>query len=162
MVPVEFLSLIRPQLPNSVLHLFGDQSMAAYRYACRRGLQANLVVHGWMPEEKMTSFMASMDVMIFPHLAPFGLTAVEALAVGVPVISIAAGGQLDIVKNGFNGYTVPTPTPKNFAEVLLSHLSKITSPEMRLRCAKDAVQRFSWDKAADEYLSLFEEVIHGV
>ncbi len=158
--PVQVLESLLPREPGAVLHLFGSRAMHAYRYAIRRGLQASVQVHGWMPESDMVDFIASMDVMIFPHLAPFGLASVEALAVGVPVVSIAAGGQLDIIKDGFNGYTVASANPETFANAISSHLSTILSREMRLRCAVDAAQRFSWDRAADQYLRLFEDVEH--
>ena len=109
----------------------------------------------------MAEYMASMDVMIFHHLAPFGLAAVEALAAGVPVVSIAAGGPLDFIRDGVNGYLVSDVSSKAFADVILSHVSAIKSADMRLRCSKDAIQQFSWDKTANQYLELFANLTDG-
>jgi glycosyltransferase involved in cell wall biosynthesis len=109
----------------------------------------------------MGNFLASLDVMIFHHLAPFGLAAVEALAAGVPVVSIAAGGPLDFIRDGVNGYLVSTLSSKAFADVILSHVDAMKSADMRLRCSKDAIQRFSWDKTANQYLELFGDLADG-
>ena len=40
---------------------------------------------------------------IFPSIEPFGITPVEAMAAGVPVIALKRGGALDIVQEGKNG-----------------------------------------------------------
>ena len=48
---------------------------------------------------------------------PFGLVLVEAMAAGLPVIALDAGGNRDIVEDGVNGYLLPKDTnPKVFAE----------------------------------------------
>ncbi len=160
--PVEVLAKIKRVFPNSMLHLFGPRAELGYRHARRKGLQAHVTVHDWISEAEMAEFMASMDVMIFHHLAPFGLAAVEALAAGVPVVSIAAGGPLDFIRDGVNGYLVSDVSSKAFADVILSHMSAMKSADMRLRCSKDAIQRFSWDKTANQYLELFGELTDGL
>ena len=51
----------------------------------------------------------------------FGLTQVEAMAAGLPVIALDAGGNRDIVQNGINGYLLPQGTsPQIFAKKILS------------------------------------------
>ena len=51
----------------------------------------------------------------------FGLTQIEAMATGLPVIALDAGGNRDIVKDGVNGYLLPQDTkPKEFAEKIIT------------------------------------------
>ena len=51
----------------------------------------------------------------------FGLTQVEAMAAGLPVIALDAGGNRDIIQNGINGYLLPQGTsPQIFAKKILS------------------------------------------
>jgi glycosyltransferase involved in cell wall biosynthesis len=47
--------------------------------------------------------MANCRAFIFPGLEDFGITPVQALAAGRPVIAYAGGGALDIVQDGVNG-----------------------------------------------------------
>lgn len=52
---------------------------------------------------------------------PFGLVLVEAMAAGLPVIALDAGGNRDIVKDGVNGYLLPQNTkPEEFAEKIIT------------------------------------------
>lgn len=51
----------------------------------------------------------------------FGLTQIEAMAAGLPVIALDAGGNRDIVKDGVNGYLLPQDTkPEEFAEKIIT------------------------------------------
>ncbi len=52
---------------------------------------------------------------------PFGLVLVEAMAAGLPVIALDAGGNRDIVKDGVNGYLLPQDTkPEEFASKIIA------------------------------------------
>ncbi len=54
--------------------------------------------------------MARCRALIFPGEEDFGLTPVEAMAVGRPVIALAAGGALDTLIDGRTGLFFPDPT----------------------------------------------------
>jgi glycosyltransferase involved in cell wall biosynthesis len=58
---------------------------------------------GRVPEADLPSLMANCRAFIFPGLEDFGITPVQALAAGRPVIAYAGGGALDIVQDGLNG-----------------------------------------------------------
>mgnify|MGYP000358998585 CR=1 FL=1 len=61
---------------------------------------------GWV--EDMAAFYRACDVVCIPSRAePFGRTAIEAFAVGTPVVASAVGGLQDIVENEKTGLLVP-------------------------------------------------------
>ncbi len=62
--------------------------------------------------------MASAEAFIFPGLDDFGVTPVEALASGTPVIAYKAGGALDYVIPGKTGEFFTKPTAESLASVL--------------------------------------------
>jgi len=58
---------------------------------------------GRVPDSDLPTLMARCRAFIFPGLEDFGITPVQALAAGRPVIAYAGGGALDIVQDGVNG-----------------------------------------------------------
>jgi glycosyltransferase involved in cell wall biosynthesis len=58
---------------------------------------------GRVPEADLPALMAGCRAFIFPGLEDFGITPVQALAAGRPLVAFAGGGALDIVQDGVNG-----------------------------------------------------------
>lgn len=58
---------------------------------------------GWQSEEAVEEHLARAKAFLFPGEEDFGLTMVEALASGCPVIAYGRGGALDILKDGETG-----------------------------------------------------------
>lgn len=82
---------------------------------------------------------SSAQALIFPGLDDFGITPVEALAAGTPVIAYRAGGALDYVLPGKTGEFFDEPTAESLAKVL-----KDFKPEHYSHAAIAAfAQRFS-------------------
>ncbi len=55
---------------------------------------------------------------IFPNLDDFGITAVEAMSAGTPVVAYQAGGALDYIKEGVTGSFFAKPTAESLMETL--------------------------------------------
>lgn len=71
---------------------------------------------GHVPDEELERQFASTEAFIFPGLDDFGITPVEAMASGTPVIAYKAGGALD--------YVVPGKTGLFFDELTVESLAK--------------------------------------
>ena len=76
----------------------------------------------------------------------FGVTCLEAMAHGKPVVASAVGGLLDLVVDGETGLLVPPRDPAALRRALERLLS---DPELRRRLGaaarERARERFSWD-----------------
>lgn len=83
---------------------------------------------------------------------PFGLSVLEAMMCGTPVIAFARGSMPELIKQGTSGYLVHT-IPEAVAAV--SQLHKI-SPE---QCRAHAVNNFSMDKMLESYISAYHKVL---
>ena len=68
---------------------------------------------GRLPDDEMIRCMENCRALIFPGLEDFGLTPVEAMACGKPVIAFAAGGALDTVVDGTTGCFFHEQTPES-------------------------------------------------
>src|SRR5262249_39062463 len=65
------------------------------------------------PREVIRSCHALMSAS---QVESFGMTLIEAMAEGRPVIASATGGHLEIVRDGVNGFLCPAGDPEAFAD----------------------------------------------
>jgi D-inositol-3-phosphate glycosyltransferase len=73
------------------------------------------------PTKDVTGLMHAADVAVQPsHFEAQGLSAVEALACGVPVVASSVGGLLDFVIDDLNGRICPPKDPQALAAALRS------------------------------------------
>ncbi len=73
---------------------------------------------GWLPESKRVKYFQTARALIFPGVDDFGITAVEALAAGTPVVAYRGGGALDYVLPGRTGWFFDKPTSGSLADLL--------------------------------------------
>jgi len=73
---------------------------------------------GRAPDDELERVFASSEALIFPGLDDFGITPVEAIASGTPVIAYKAGGALDYIKPGVTGEFFTQPTVESLCKSL--------------------------------------------
>ncbi len=73
---------------------------------------------GRVPDDELEREFASAEALIFPGLDDFGITPVEAMATGTPVIAYKGGGALDYVIPGKTGAFFTEQTAESLAEAL--------------------------------------------
>lgn len=101
--------------------------------------------------------LVSSPVVVCPRqFDPVGLTTVEAMACGVPVVAMAAGAPADIIVPGVTGVLVPPGRPGSLAAGL-SRL--IADPMLRetygVAAADRAHVRYGWDRIAEDVLRVY-------
>jgi glycosyltransferase involved in cell wall biosynthesis len=69
----------------------------------------NVTIRGWMERDELTAAFASASGFIHVGEEDFGISMVEALAAGIPVLALARGGAIDIVRSGVDGYLIEAP-----------------------------------------------------
>ncbi len=69
-------------------------------------------------DHELPHYLQSAEAFIFPGLDDFGISAVEALAAGTPVIAYKDGGALDYVVPGKTGLFFDKQTPESLMEAL--------------------------------------------
>jgi glycosyltransferase involved in cell wall biosynthesis len=69
--------------------------------------------------EQLAAFYANAAVFALPSTGEgFGIVFIEAMAFGLPVVGVAAGGVTDIIRDGVNGLFVPAKDPAALANSL--------------------------------------------
>jgi glycosyltransferase involved in cell wall biosynthesis len=119
--------------PDMVGHPW-DVGPAARDYVKRHALGASVHFLGSISD--VAPLLRTADVFIQPsHFEALGLSAIEALASGVPVIASAVGGLLDFVIDGENGKLCP---PQDAPALAACIQMLIDDPALRQRCAAHA------------------------
>jgi glycosyltransferase involved in cell wall biosynthesis len=90
------------------------------------GASGDVEVLGWLSPDEAAELLGRARALLMPGVEDFGITAVEALASGTPVIALGSGGALDtVVSVGADTPPAPTgvffdePTPKALADAIL-------------------------------------------
>ena len=106
--------------------------------------------------DELARLIASSDVLVSASdYEGFGLTLIEGMACGLPVIATAAGGVTDIVVDGETGYLV---TPGSSAAIAERLQLLASTPEILQRLGESAVDRVRSEFGA----SLTTEAFHAL
>jgi glycosyltransferase involved in cell wall biosynthesis len=110
-----------------------------------------------VPRDELPGWYRSADVLACPAwYEPFGLTPLEAMACGVPVVAYAVGGFIDTVVEGVTGHLVPARDHRALATTLRRLLRE---PSRRMAYATAAVDRarscYSWRRTAEQLTRLY-------
>ena len=73
-----------------------------------------------VPADQVPAWLQAVDVVVVPsRREPLGLSAVEALACGIPVVASSVGGLRDVVRDGETGLLIPPDDPAALAAALV-------------------------------------------
>jgi glycosyltransferase involved in cell wall biosynthesis len=117
---------------------------------------------GKRQQEELRAYYAAGDVVVTtPWYEPFGLTPLEAMACGRPVIGSAVGGITFTIRDGETGLLVPPRDPAALAARLRDLLHDDVRRAQMGRLARQRVERnFTWPaiarRTADLYATLME------
>ncbi len=99
---------------------------------------------GFLSSDEVARRIASAEAFIFPGVDDFGISAVEALAAGTPVIAYKAGGALDYIQDGRNGIFFEEQTEESLAECLQRfNLNNYAIEDIKLSAQKFSRKAFA-------------------
>jgi glycosyltransferase involved in cell wall biosynthesis len=164
-----FLDLIRamPMVPGAELVIVGGAAARTEPYAgelralaerCR--VADRITLAGAVPAERMPRWYRSADVVAAtPWYEPFGLTPLEAMATGVPVVATAVGGLTDTVVDGVTGDLVAPRDPRALGSALRGLLGDEVRRTSYGAAALDrAVHSYSWRRVATQLAAMYAAV----
>ncbi len=134
----------------------------ALRMADQLGIRDMVQCTGKRQPDQLAWFYNAADVMVtVPWYEPFGLTPLEAMACGCPVIGSAVGGLPYTIQHGVTGMLVPPRDPRALADAMYDLFVR---PETRLAMGQAARRRmereFSWDTVARRTEALYQQFVH--
>ncbi|UOY00159.1 glycosyltransferase [Blastococcus sp. PRF04-17] len=125
------------------------------------GVADRLVFAGSVARADVPAWVRSADVVLaVPWYEPFGITPLEAMACGRPVVATAVGGLQDSVVDGVTGELVPPRDPARLGEVLAALLA---DDERRAAYGaagiKRARARYRWSRVVADTESVYRQVL---
>lgn len=129
--------------------------------AAEEGVTERVVFTGRRGRDILKQYYSAADIFVTtPWYEPFGITPLEAMACGTPVVGSNVGGVKFTVRDGETGYLVPPNDPDALAE-RLAHL--YAHPKLLSVFRRQAIRRandlFSWRRVADAVAVLYEQVL---
>ncbi len=122
-------------------------------------IATNVTFLGFVPEDELPSLYASSDMFAFcSRYEGFGLTFLEAMASGTPVIGTPVGGFPDLVTDGESGIIVDRD-PTDMAQAIDTLASSPALLEEMSTKAREVAESRTWDTVAAETETLYESVI---
>lgn len=127
------------------------------------GVAGRVEFRGRVSHDELPALLRSADALVtVPWYEPFGITPLEAMACGVPVVASAVGGMIDTVVDGLTGRHVPPRDPERLAGVLRDVLA---DPDRRAAQGRAGVQRtrqlYAWDRVALATMDVYESILAG-
>lgn len=161
---IDALSLILTKFPDCILLIAGpdedNHSTHLLRRAIYLGIQNNVKFTGLLDSKQRLEVLVDADIFVLPSYSEnFGMSVVEAMSCGLPVVISDQVGIADIVLRENAGLV----TPLDPNEIYLSCLDLLQNPEKRFLLGSNAIElaryRYSPEKIANVMVNIFEEII---
>lgn len=153
---------VRQQVPDLRLLIVGDgpdhQKLAAR--VRELGMTDQVIFAGYLAQPSVFSAMRAADVFTFPSMSETqGLTVLESIAMGTPVVGIDAMGVAEIIEGNQGGFL----TQPDVADYSARILELLQNPGLRQKKSREALERakqFTAPELAHRMLRVFEEARH--
>ncbi len=145
LVPYKKIDLIVEALSqtNKKLVVIGDGTQMEYIQSIAT---SNIEILGYQDDSVVLDYMGRAKAFIFAGIEDFGITPVEAMACGTPVIALNQGGLKESIQDGVNGIFFQEQSTKSIIEAINRFEQKLFKPSI----VSKSVLRFSRERFRDE------------
>ena len=136
----------------------GENRRQLERLINNLGLDERVHLLGWV--DNVPRLLSALDLLISPSRSePFGLSIVEAMACGVPIIATRSEGAREILEDGVTGKLLRSGSPEELADAIVSLLD---DEENRRRLAIQALEVVRDRFALESMVSATEQVYESL
>lgn len=152
------LDFVFSALPKGVILLVvgsGEYLEVFRKKAKKQGVDKSVVFAGH--SEDVRNYYAAADLVVLPSRSEaFGMSILEGMSCGLPVVTTANTGVSSIIENGKNGFVVEKG--EDLKQFFSAFFKKDCEPEIGTEARKTAM-KFQWDIIADQYEELFYKIV---
>lgn len=123
-----------------------------------RGVEDNLLLTGFVPDEELTDHYLLGDAFVMPSRNEgFGIVYIEAMACGLPVIAGNADGSVDALDGGRLGALVDPLDSTAIATALIQSLSEEWNHKKKKELQKKVIDKFGFEKFKVRLKEIFDQ-----
>lgn len=173
LVPHKRVDLLIRAVPQLLRHLpdlrvdicgAGAELGALRDLTARLGVSGTVAFHGHVPEERKRDLLSRAWLTVVPSVAEgWGLTVLEANAVGTPAVAFDVPGLRDAIQQGLTGWLLPENS--SLADGVLGAMDELSEPSVR-QCMADRCKRwsaeFSWHESAERLAAVVIEEVRRI
>lgn len=158
----------RKRLPDVKALIIGDGQLRGdlEKLSDRLEVADRVIFTGWVEPADVPNYLAAADIFVGPSkqspdgwMEAQGLTFLEAMSAGTPVIATALGGITDSVTHEQTGILVPENSPKAITESILRLEKDSSLKDHLITQARQLASQFTRAASASRFSELFEEHI---
>lgn len=157
---------VNAKLPEAQLMLVGGgDAIETYRNLAKT-LQIEKAVEfcGAKTGDDLVLAYQGAKVVVLPSTSEsesFGMTLIEGMATGRPVVGSRIGGIPEVIEEGVSGLLAEPNNPEQLAEMLLRILCDDDLAEQFANNGRLRAETYSWEQQAGKYFLLYEVVRHA-
>ncbi len=122
-------------------------------------LEENIEFIGPRQQIELYQYYSAADIAVVPsYYEPFGITPLEAMACGTPVVASLTGGLQFTVHHGVTGYLAEPQNASDLAEKI-NMVLKRGKKSFTTNCLQRIHDNFEWDGISQEYITHFQRLI---
>lgn len=159
---LQAFKMVVKEFPNVRLRIYGygkqHEMERVAREVGRQGLNGNVHLNGFAPNT--ASLISGARVLVVPSQAyeSFGLTIIEAMALGVPVVATDVGGIPEVLADSHAGYVCSKDEPASFARAIIDILG---NPALATELGRNGRHTYEQRYSAQTMSLQYESLIKG-
>jgi glycogen synthase len=160
---IEAMRRVRAEVPDALCIVVGQGRLREQLIAriAQQNLQSHVRLLGFVPDEQLQYVYRAADLTVMPSLSleGFGLSAVESLAAGTPVLVTPVGGLPEVVRELDPRLVIPANDSSALARSIIGGLLNPGAFPTSEACTAYARRKFHWPIIARQIRSVYEAAL---
>ncbi|MCK5259144.1 MAG: glycosyltransferase, partial [Thermoplasmatales archaeon] len=132
------------------------------RIVHEKNMHKRVHIIGYVPDDKLVVSYHQAKLFALPSIfEPFGMTVLEAMVCGIPVIASKFGGIRTVISSGENGLLIDPSNNREFAKAIIKLLKdKNLASNLGREGCKTIHKYFSWEAIAEKHMSFYKKFMY--
>jgi len=138
----------------------GEMLDEVHSYVQEKGIRDVFFIDS-LSQNELPALYRQCDMFVLPtRYEIFGMVLLEAMYFGIPVITYAAAGPLDVIDDGVDGLVMQDFDCTKWAQAITAHLFELDDTTAMGRAASQKINNsYLWDDVALRYASAYESIL---